>query len=80
MCPEQRALTVTTNNKFQFEYEVLTTIIIKLFIALKIDQNKQGLKKKKLFNKRRQCNISIFDKIIFCKYRTRQIKTTETIT
>ena len=31
-----------------------------------------------LFNKTSQYNISIFDKIIFLKYRTRQIKATET--
>ena len=31
-----------------------------------------------LFNKTRQYNIQIFDKIIFFKYRTRQIKTIET--
>ena len=31
-----------------------------------------------LFNKQRQNNIHIFDKIIFLKYMTRQIKTTET--
>ena len=32
-----------------------------------------------LFNKTRQYNIQMFDKIIFFKYRTRQIKTTETL-
>ena len=42
-----------------------------------IDQNKQGLKKK-LFNTTRQYNIQIFYKIINFKYRTRQIKATET--
>ena len=36
------------------------------------------VKKRMLFNKTRQYNIQIFDKIIFFKYRTRQIKTTET--
>ena len=31
-----------------------------------------------LFNKTRQYNIQIFNKIILFKYRTRQIRTTET--
>ena len=36
------------------------------------------LKKRMLFNKTRQYNIKIFNKIIFFKYRTRELKTTET--
>ena len=33
-----------------------------------------------LFKKTRQYNIQLFDKIIFFKYRTREIKATETNT
>ena len=40
---------------------------IKLIICIKM-----------LFNKTRQYNIHIFNKIIFFSYRTKQIKTTET--
>ena len=35
------------------------------------------VKKRTLFNKTRQYTIHIFDKIIFFKYRTKQIKTTK---
>ena len=41
-----------------------------------VDRNK--VKKGMLFYKTRQYNIHIFDKIIFFKNRTRQVKTTET--
>ena len=41
-----------------------------------VDRNK--VKKAMLFYKTRQYNIHIFNKIIFFKNRTRQVKTTET--
>ena len=37
-----------------------------------------NVKKRTLFNKTRQYNIHIFDKLIFFRYRTREIKATET--
>ena len=43
----------------------------------KQDRNKL-VKKRTLFNKTRQYNIQMFDKIIFFKYKTRQIKPIET--
>ena len=42
----------------------------------KIDLNK--ILKRTLFNQTRQYNIQVLDKIIFFKYMTRRIKTTET--
>ena len=42
-----------------------------------IDKNNQGYKRT-LFNNTKQYNIHIFDKIFFFKYKTSQIKTTET--
>ena len=42
------------------------------------NETKQGLKKITLFNKKRHYSIQIVNKITFFKYRTRQIKATET--
>ena len=41
-------------------------------------KTKQQGYERTLFNKTKQYNIQIFDKNIFFKYRTRQIKATET--
>ena len=43
----------------------------------KLDKNKHGYKRT-LFNKTKQYNVEMFDNIFFFKYRTRQMKTTET--
>ena len=48
-----------------------------LMARSKVNRNKQGLKRT-LFNRTRQYNIHIFDRNIFVKIRTKQIKATET--
>ena len=42
------------------------------------ERSYHGATSRSLFNETRQYNIHIFDKIIFFKYRIRQIKATET--
>ena len=45
-------------------------------ITCKVQQNKQG-QERTLFNETRQYNIQMFNKKIFFKYMTRQLKATE---
>ena len=45
----------------------LPTPVIYIYIYIYIYQNKQGLKRTLFINRTRQCNIQIFDRIIFVK-------------
>ena len=54
------------------------TVYRLLFCLCSISKQTRFKKKRTLFNKTRQYNIHILNKIFFFKYRTRQLKTTET--
>ena len=57
-----------------------TTIILMVMMMMMMMMMMMEISKvikRTLFNKTRQYNINIFDKIIFSKYTTRKIKATE---
>ena len=77
MCWRQAQMMGPMWNRFSTGNLQWRLTIYKFTSYAKILVGKHGYKRT-LFNETRQYNIQMFDKTIFLKYRTRQIKATET--